>query len=178
MHWHSYTVCTPLREDMAVSTSIPVNTNLFNKQRLWIVHHLHRLAWPVVAGICIFLAGALAVTRMVGGAAPELKALAPVAAKDAALVVRDSRADRKYDYVTVTGEAANVSGRTLKNVEAVVEFFDQNGRLRKVETALLDLPTALPGEETPFTVQTHDEPGLASYRVRFRHLLGDAIPSR
>ena len=163
---------------MAVSTFIPVNSNLFHKQRLWVVHNVHRFVWPAAAGLCLFLAGVLAVGRVTGGASAELRVLMPTAAKNAVLELRGTHVDRKYDYVTVTGEAANLSTKPLKNVEAVVEFFDDAGNLLKVESALLDMPTALPGQETPFTVQVKDEPGHSSYRVRFRRLLGDVIPSR
>jgi hypothetical protein len=161
-----------------VSTYIPVNANLFNKPRLWVVHHLHRLACPAALGLIALLAGVLGFTRFSGGASAELSALVPTGSPDAVLEVRATHASREYDYVTVTGEAANLSARPIKNVEAVVEFFDRGGKLCKMETALLALPTALPGEETPFTVQTRDIPGMTSYRVRFRHLLGDLIPSR
>jgi hypothetical protein len=161
-----------------VSTFIPVNPNVFNNSRLWVSQLLHRLAWQAAAGFCLFVVGALGVTRLFAGSEPGLTALTPTAAKNAVLEVRANHAAREYGYVTVTGEAANLSDRAVKNVEAVVEFFDRDRKLLKVETALLSLPTALPGEETPFTVQTRDLPGMSAYRVRFRHLLGETIPSR
>lgn len=86
--------------------------------------------------------------------------------------------ERRHGFVTVCGEVRNISPCTLEKVEAVVEFMDRAGRLQSVETALLELPTVRPGEESPFSVHALDKPSLASYRIRFRRLLGPTIPSR
>jgi len=94
-----------------------------------------------------------------------------------ALAVRGTRIEREHDFITVLGRTANISPHSLTNVEAVIELFDAAGDLRRVETALLELPSLRPGEESPFRVQTRDAPDITAYRVRFRHLLGATIPS-
>ncbi len=96
----------------------------------------------------------------------------------AAIAARATTVDRRYDFVTVAGQAVNLSATTLKNTEAVVEFLDRDGGLLKVETALLELPTLAPGGDSSFSVETREVPGMATCRVRFRSLLGTAIPSR
>lgn len=87
---------------------------------------------------------------------------------DSVLQVRAGFAERQYDYLVVTGEAKNLSSKSLSHVEAIVEFFDADGRLRRVETAPVEM-SGIPAEgETPFRVQTPDDPAICVYRVRFR----------
>jgi hypothetical protein len=110
--------------------------------------------------------------------ASELKVLSSGAAPGKASInIHGLQATRQYGYMTVTGEASNATTKPLTNVEAVVEYFDKTGSLIKVETALAEMPTVLPGDETPFSVQTQDQAGISSYRVRFRHLSGAGIPA-
>lgn len=94
------------------------------------------------------------------------------------LFVQGTHVEREFGYVTVLGEVSNISAHALKSLEVVVEFFDASGALRRVETALIELPTLPAGQASPFRVQTRDEPDLTAYRIRFRHLLGSIIPSR
>lgn len=104
----------------------------------------------------------------------------PVAAHAAPpqIVVRSAQADRQQGYVTVLGEAVNISGKRLASLEAIVETFDEQGRLRGVESALLELPSLRPGESSPFRIHIRETTPLASYRLRFRHLLGATVPAR
>ena len=94
------------------------------------------------------------------------------------LDVNSINVDRARGYTTVMGEVRNASGKKLNNVEAVVEYFDADHHLLKVETALLEIASIDPDEEAPFSVQTPDISGIAAYRVRFRHLLGDGISAK
>jgi hypothetical protein len=161
-----------------MSAFVPVNESVFAARRWGSFKALRWLPWAG-AGLAVgLLAAGISGRLFAPPTAPPLVALRSAAGSTPALLaVRSTRAERQHDFVTVLGEAASVSPRSLTNIEAVVEFFDAGGRLRKVETALLELPSLRPGEESPFVVETRDEPGLSSYRVRFRHLLGSSIPS-
>jgi hypothetical protein len=93
------------------------------------------------------------------------------------IAVRSAQADRQQGYVTITGEAVNISGRRLSLLEAIAETFDKQGQLRGVETALLELPSLRPGESSPFRIHIRETAPLGSYRLRFRRLLGATVPA-
>ncbi len=94
------------------------------------------------------------------------------------IAVRCAQAHRQQGYVTVLGEAENISGKTLSSLEAIAETFDEQGRLRGVETALLELLSLRPGESSPFRIHIRETTPFASYRLRFRHLLGATVPAK
>jgi len=136
-------------------------------------------AWPAIVALAVLIAGAwfagltgtsteltLLASPMVGqvGARPSIKAGA-------------IKTERRHGYVTVTGMATNLTQKPLRNVEAFVEFFDKRGELLRSESALIDIPVLMAGEESPYSIQARDMPDAASYRVRFRELLGGSISS-
>jgi hypothetical protein len=95
----------------------------------------------------------------------------------AVIGLRGLSVERHYGFLTVRGEAANLTKNRLLRTEAIVELFDAGGKLLNVETALLELPNLQSGEESPFTVQTADNTDVVTYRVRFRQLAGPTLPS-
>lgn len=96
----------------------------------------------------------------------------------ALLAVSEMRAESRHGYVTITGQATNLSNEPLEDVEAVAELLDARGRLLRVDSALLEFRIVSPGTESPFVIYARDEPGSASYRVRFRTVQRQPIPSR
>jgi hypothetical protein len=105
----------------------------------------------------------------------EKKAVEPVG--KAVIGLRGLSVERQYGFLTVRGEAANLTKNRLLHTEAIVELFDSSGKLLNVETALLELPNLQSGEESPFTVQTADNADVVTYRVRFRQMAGPTLPS-
>jgi hypothetical protein len=81
-------------------------------------------------------------------------------------------ANRDHGYLVIQGEAVNKSVKPARNLEAVVEVFDANGSLRGVESALVEMPTIAPRDESPFIVRLPDPGEVRSFRVRFRPLAG------
>lgn len=138
-------------------------------------------SWPLLAMVAVaaVVAGLVLAGRIgaaSGSALTELRA-PTVGSAAPQLVTLPSSVERRAGYVTVVGEVESRAQTPLSNVEAQVEFFGSDGRLLRVESALIELTPLRPGEESPFRVQTPEADGMASYRVRFRHLLGSAIPS-
>ena len=86
-------------------------------------------------------------------------------------------ASSRLGYVTVLGEARNLSSSSLTNVEAVVELLDRKGAVIGVESALIGVKELSPSESTPFSVTLRESIGAASYRIRFRTLMGRYIGS-
>jgi hypothetical protein len=85
---------------------------------------------------------------------------------------------RDHGFLVLTGEARNVSRREMPQLEAVVELFDENGRLVEVETGLVKVGSIAAGDEAPFEVQAKDNTSISSYRVRFKNLSGTSVSSR
>ncbi len=146
---------------------------------IWINRNTFRHCWPVAAAVAAMIAtvclgeqsrGGSHLTLMASSSAGQIRVQPQLRATS-------HRVERRLDYVTVSGMTANITQKPLKNVEALVEFFDKRGVLLKSESALIELPTLRAGEESPFVVQTRDMVDLAAYRVRFRELLGASIPS-
>ena len=114
---------------------------------------------------------------LMGGRASTLTLLKS-GSEHADVVLSAARAERKYEFVSVIGTVSNVSGRDLKDVEAVVELLDRDGKLLSVDSALLGVSALSTGAETPFKLAMRDADGASTYRVRFRSFLGAPIPSR
>src|ERR1041385_6298398 len=58
-------------------------------------------------------------------------------------------ASSRLGYITVLGEARNVSQSSLTNVEAVVELLDRRGAIVGMESALIGVKQLGPSESTP-----------------------------
>src|SRR5205085_377441 len=56
------------------------------------------------------------------------------------LEVRSTSCDQRYEFVTVSGQVLNLSGRLLNHTEVVVEFYGKGGSLLLVESAMLEIP--------------------------------------
>ena len=85
---------------------------------------------------------------------------------------------RENGFVSITGEARNVTRKDLPQLEAIVEFFDPLGRLTSIESGLLKTGPIAAGDESPFQVLAPDRSSMASYRLRFRRIAGPLVPSR
>lgn len=162
-----------------MSACIPTGNQIGGRPAAWLNRNTLRHTWPIVAAIAamiftVFLgAQNRADSRLVRMASPS----AGQAGQQPVLAASQLRVEREQGYVTLSGMASNLTRKPLKNVEAMVEFFDKSGSLVKSESALIDLPSLRGGEDSPFTVQARDAAGIAAYRVRFRELLGASIPS-
>jgi hypothetical protein len=107
----------------------------------------------------------------------RLQMLANTPNRGAELDASSLLATRRFDYVTVVGEARNVTQKTLNNVEAIVELYDAKGSLIAVDSGLIGVRQLGAGDSTPFSISLRD-PGLASsFRVRFRSFLGRTLQS-
>lgn len=91
------------------------------------------------------------------------------------LKLLDYNFDREYDYIIVQGQVKNISKESLKNVEALVEFFDEDDNFIKKDSALIDYNPILSNQTSPFEVITTDNPEIARYRVSFKNLLDGKI---
>lgn len=162
-----------------IPTGNPAGNQTVGRFVSWINSNTLRNAWPVAAAIAAMIA-----TVYLGAQNRADSGLVRVASTTAiqmggrpALAASQFRVEREQGYVTISGMASNLTQQPLKNIEAMVEFFDRSGSLVKAESALIDLPMLRGNEESPFTVQTRYVSQISTYRIRFRELLGASIPS-
>ena len=137
----------------------------------------HGFLAALAIGFAAAAFGAMFGARLLWPAKAELAELAGEESGNPSVVLRDSRAERRLGYLTVVGTVANRSGKRLRNVEAVVEYFDSAGKLVRLDSGLIELPVIAPSSESPFEVHSRDSAGITSYRIRFRTLLGSGLPS-
>lgn len=84
---------------------------------------------------------------------------------------------RSYGFAKVEGQLKNISGQSLKNVTAVVEWYTEDGQFVKSDTALIEYNPILSGQTSPFTVMGTDNPAMKKYSVSFKELLGGTLPT-
>lgn len=82
---------------------------------------------------------------------------------------------KEYDYAHVTGQVKNITNRPLRNVEAVAQFYTEDGEFVKSSSALVDYNPILPGQTSPFNTLTTDNPEIARASIEFKFLLGGTI---
>ena len=76
------------------------------------------------------------------------------------------------------GQVKNISSERLEAVEAVVEFYDSEGNFVKSDSALIDYNPILPGQTSPFSVLSTDNPAIKRYSVTFKFLFDGTIPTK
>jgi hypothetical protein len=81
----------------------------------------------------------------------------------------------EYGYNTVEGQIENISNQPIKNIEAVVTWFDKDGKFISSDSALVEYNPLLAGQTSPFKVMTRTNPEMKRFQVEFKELLGGAI---
>src|SRR5687768_11815558 len=123
----------------------------------------HRVLAILGIGMTAATLGMVFGARLLWPAKAELAELAGIESARPAVVLLDSRADRRLGYLTVVGRVANHSGKPLRNVEAVVEYFDSEKKLVRLDSGLVESPVIAPSAESPFEVHSRDSAEIASY---------------
>lgn len=78
-------------------------------------------------------------------------------------------------HVTAEGEVTNISGESLKNVEAVVTFRTKNGDFITSSSALIDYNPILPNQTSPWKVIATWNPETQTASVEFKTLRGRTL---
>lgn len=80
-------------------------------------------------------------------------------------------------YVEARGLVKNISDRSLRNVEAVANFYDKNGNFITSSSALIKFNPILAGQTSPFTVMETYNPAMKKASIQFKFLMGGTIPT-
>jgi len=99
---------------------------------------------------------------------------------DAQLALLSMRSERPLwgRHFVFEGEVENISGSSLEDVVVVVSVYDDDPSLITSDEAPIEYATLLPGQTSPFKVMIDYNPEVEYYKVTFKHLLGDTIPTR
>ena len=80
-----------------------------------------------------------------------------------------------YGYMYVEGRVRNNSGKALKNVTALVEWYTSDGTFVTTHEALIDYNPILPGQTSPFKTQGKGSLKMSNCSLVFKELLGGTI---
>jgi hypothetical protein len=86
--------------------------------------------------------------------------------------------DIKYGHAILDGLVRNTSSEPLKNVMAVVSFYDAHENFITSSHALIEYNPILSGQASPFKVIATEYPASHSARIEFKELMGGTIPYR
>jgi hypothetical protein len=78
-------------------------------------------------------------------------------------------------HVTAEGEITNISGESLKNVEAVVTFRTRSGDFITSDSAIIDYNPILPNQTSPWKVIATWNPEMETASVQFKTLWGRTL---
>lgn len=91
------------------------------------------------------------------------------------LVVESWSWSDEDSFVKATGEVTNVSGESLKSIEAEVSYYTSDGTFVKNDTGFLEYNPVLPGQTTPFSTITTGNPAMSNAKLRFKEFVGGEI---
>lgn len=93
----------------------------------------------------------------------------------AQLVLYDWSWSVEHGYVTVEGQVGNISGRKLKNVEALAQFYTADKTFVTSDTGLVEYNPLMPGQVSPFKVMLPHNPMIKTASISFKIMWGDAL---
>ncbi len=94
------------------------------------------------------------------------------------LELQSMKCYREYDYFFVEGTVKNISGNSLKNIEAVGNMYQDNGEFVTSDTALIEYNPILSGQTSSFKVMHTDNPAIKKCKVDFKELMGGTINTK
>ena len=84
----------------------------------------------------------------------------------------------EYGYAILEGQVRNISSQALEHVAAVASYYDANGDFITSSDTLIKFNPILPGQTSPFSVMTTENPAMKKARVEFKELMGGTISFR
>jgi len=117
-------------------------------------------------------------TSSPGTTATETATATTPAAPSPELELKSSRCYTEYDYIITEGAVTNISGQSMKNVEAVAGYYDKDSTLITSDDALISYNPILPGQTSPFKTMTRHNPEMKRCGVTFKYLMGGTIETR
>jgi hypothetical protein len=86
--------------------------------------------------------------------------------------------DKEYGYFTIKGQVKNISGASMKDVQVVGSIYTSDGTFVTSSDALIEYNPILPGQTSPFTTMSTDNPEATKCQVEFKEFFGGTIPTK
>ena len=80
-----------------------------------------------------------------------------------------------YSYAIAEGTVKNLSSESIKNVTAVVQYYDKNNGFITSSDALIDYNPILPGQISPFKTMATWNPEMRKAGIEFKSLMGGTL---
>ncbi len=94
----------------------------------------------------------------------------------AKLEVLDWTWSTEHGYAKLEGQVRNRTSASLRNVAAVATYYTSDGTFITSDSALIDYNPILPGQTSPFSILTQENPAMKKASLNFKKLLGGTIP--
>lgn len=85
---------------------------------------------------------------------------------------------KSYGFITYEGLVTNNTAKSMEQVVAVASYFTADGTFVTSDEALIDYNPVLPGQSSPFSVISTDNPAISKCRVEFKEFFGGTIQSQ
>lgn len=82
---------------------------------------------------------------------------------------------KDYGYATAKGQVKNISNRKLKNVEALVTWYNKSGEMITSDSSLIEYNPIMPGQISPFQVMESYNPAMQNATIEFKFMWGEPI---
>lgn len=91
------------------------------------------------------------------------------------LKVHSWRCSNEHGFVKVHGAVTNQSDRAINRLMVTAIYTTGNGDVVKTSDAMVDFQPLLPGQRSPFSTMTTDNPAIRSCNVTFRTMSGGEV---
>ena len=81
----------------------------------------------------------------------------------------------EHGYATAKGEVKNITNKRLKNIQALVSWYNANGDFITSDGAIIEYNILMPGQTSPFKVMERFNPQMKEAKIEFKFLFGRQI---
>ncbi len=133
----------------------------------------------ITAGIIIFVFLIIVInsssSNVPVGSSSSQSTTNSVANNEPQLELLSYRCYEEYDYFQIVGQVKNISGQSLKDVEALGTAYTKTGEFVNSSDSLIDYNPIMPGQTSPFKVMMTNNPQMSKCSIDFKHFWGANI---
>ena len=86
--------------------------------------------------------------------------------------------EKDTGFIITEGLITNISSKSISDVLAVVQLYDDNDNFIKSADALIEYNPILSGQSSPFKVITSDNPAIQQGKIEFKYFSGGTISTK
>ncbi len=80
------------------------------------------------------------------------------------------------DYAIVQGEVRNITDKRLDGIQALVSWYNKEGKFITSHSSFLEYQVLMPGQRSPFKIYDNFNPQMYKATLEFEYFLGSRIP--